>query len=585
MIERKVEAEMTRILYRSASFGLFSNFALAVILMIVVGPYFPARLNHLWFGAILLISLVRLGINLTYKYRQPAPGELPLWRLFFLLGLGGAGIAWGLAGWYYFDCAEFLPRLLVALILVGMAAGAARSLASVLVSYWLYVVCTFTPILIRFYLLPDTGAYGLLLITVIYAVFLLHTAHLHHASVKHLFRLIFENEELVVTLSKAKDRAEAASQAKGDFLATMSHEIRTPMNGIMGMLQLLQNSPLSEDQKAQVEIAGTSAEALMRLLNDILDFSKIESGKLDFEVIPFHLSSTVKDVFSLLRPRATEKSLELSLRLPPDLPDYVVGDSVRLKQILLNLSGNAIKFTEHGRVEIAVSIVQREPASVTLRFSVCDTGIGMSEATREKLFQVFTQGDSSMSRRFGGTGLGLAISQRLVQHMGGQITVTSALGKGSNFSFELPFKTSLEPAPAAALSSPSQPLIGRLLVAEDDRINQRVIQLLLQRLGLDCVVVGGGAEAVAAAEHGPWDAVLMDCQMPGMDGFEATRQIRRKFSREQLPIIALTANAMASDRAACEAAGMNDFLAKPVHQEQLRLCLEKWLALRPEAPA
>lgn len=395
---------------------------------------------------------------------------------------------------------------------------------------------------------------------------------------------------IMILAAVVTDRQRAEEErADSMFVANVSHEIRTPLNGILGMMDLLLDTPLTPSQREIAEMAHQSGETLLTIVNDILDFSKIVAGKMELVIQDFDVRHTVEMATEILALHARTKGLELVCTISSDVPSLLRGDPDRLRQILMNLVGNAVKFTEKGKVLIGVSQQAEDSEHIILKVSVTDTGVGISPEDQSRLFQSFTQGEATSSRKYGGTGLGLAISKRLVELMGGAISVQSVPGQGSTFTFTARLEKSLAcllPKPhgrkeVPGTQNPASPPLRqyfRILVVEDNEINQQVAVRLLKKLGYDPDIAQDGTEALARLAQEHYDLVFMDCQMPDMDGYTATAKIRQQEAREgrQTPIVAMTANAMERDRQRCMAAGMNDYIAKPLHLGALQIILRRW---------
>jgi signal transduction histidine kinase len=493
-----------------------------------------------------------------------------------------AGLTWALSTIAFYPLLNTRDSAMHLAILIGSAALSVQTMTLIRWSYPLLVVPTIGSLAYVSLFVESTRSIPLALLAIIYVSTLLKTGAQYRETTERAIEHGLAVDEANLQLLKAKEDAEAGTVAKSQFLATMSHEIRTPMNGVLGSLELLRRSQLSEEQRRLVRTAAASGESLMAILNDVLDHSKIEAGKLSLKSEPLSVMNLSTSVIGLFRANAEDKGLALKLNLDPQVPDWVVGDGPRIKQVLLNLVSNAVKFTKRGSVKLNIRLVDEG----LVQFEVEDTGAGISAEAAAQLFTPFTQlqTDAPTSRR--GTGLGLAISQRIVETMGGRIDIDSTVGKGSTFRFTVPLPELVGEAPRQAPDTttgaldPAAPLAGVVLLVEDDAVNRLIARTHLEALGMEVIEATDGEQALEAAHGRMVDLVLMDCHMPKVDGYTATRLWRERESQLGLPrtpIIALTANAFDDDIRHTQEAGMDAHLAKPYTRKQIKEKVEAWL--------
>lgn len=504
---------------------------------------------------------------------------------YILVGLSGA--AWGSLSLFWRNDLALPDQLIIVLFPLALTVGAVLAYGAWLPTFYCFAGPAQIPMIALFVTSGATATAKIALPALCFMVVQVLLARSYHSQLRGSLQLKLLNEQLVSNLSahnaellKAQGEADAANIAKNEFLARMSHEIRTPINGVLGMADMLGKSNLDSEQAKAVSNLRTSGDTLLSLINELLDVSTLESGNHDLILEDFDLHQLLHQQVLTYQDQAEDKGLTLELSIASQVPVTINGDTRRLQQILNHLIGNAIKFSERGEISLVVDLYQCERAGKCIRYAVSDNGVGIEAEHQATIFDVFQQGDGSITRRFGGSGLGLSIAKSFAELMGGRISVTSTVGIGSTFFVDIPMRLSTnQRVESSSFASSTDKDVdrkpARVLVAEDNPINQTVITTMLEGFDCDVTLVENGEEALQAIAETEFDIVFMDCQMPVMDGLSATQTARER--GDKLPIVAVTANVMKGDREICLAAGMNDYVSKPLVPERLHTMLSQWV--------
>ena len=585
--DERIRADLARLLQerlvRESLLGVWVHPLLIAVVLALAWPDAPHDLLIGWGGAVVLTALARAAWIYVSTRRRLSERTV---RTGVRATVTLVAIAWGVGGALVLPIVPFETTALLLVILAGLIASALTTLAADPLSIRGFLAGIALPVLVSLAISDQSHHLAAAIVVAVFTLGMLIVARRAHITlVEHLqvtARLAVSEEaakQAEAVMREARDLAERVARARSAFLANMSHEIRTPMNAVLGFVELILDTELTTEQRRALELVRSSSEALLMILNDILDYSKIEAEHLELEAIPFDVSKVVHATASLLAVRAREKHLELLAEVDADVPRAVRGDPTRLRQVLMNLIGNAIKFTEQGEVVVSVGATQTD-GTVTLSFAVRDTGIGIAPEHIGSVFKEFTQADSTMTRRYGGTGLGLAISQRLVKLMGGEIGVKSELGRGSEFAFSVTLPVeSTSPARASALAA----LGGRrMLIVDDNQTNRRILREMLAAEGIKVDEATTAAEGLAALRKVRYDIAILDVQMPDMDGFQLATAVRGEKKIAKTNLLMLTSAGQRGDGERCRELGIRGYLTKPISRSDLLEALGTVLAGSPE---